>query len=614
MGDSSEIELASAALPPARDASSEADLRRRVREAADAAAGDLARELRRLVDGRPESHRYLAEAMGINSGTMSKYMNGQHVPDWTWIRQLLELTARLGSEKVTEETRTRIYAAQQRALELKHPMRYQVHTLEMTLEGAEQELRGLRSRVAELLGDLGDAQRKLEGLRAEQEQDREQQEQRVAQLLSSLDTAVARMRALREKCAGLEEQLKLARTAAARHSVDPDQPAGIVPVEGAFQGGSTEAEFLQYAQDLVSAYLRAKSREERHAIRQRTQALTPQGLAALLAVVERIDRERGNDELLQAFTSTAGVHDDCADVVTALFDLLPEIPRNRVLQHLVASTPAHKVGTLVVQLLAQANDREAEAVAGATVLRRDLPYCFGGFSVAGLNLLAAGLTDAVLIEHLHAMERAEPEWMRGPVGHYPRIQIRSMLALTVRSTPLLAAARIELLSPDLRGEAFDVATSSSYGFDAQHLGNLACALRRGGVRGTGKGKSDLATELLTCAAVNISDQEVLADFITHWRQAAEDQAKPSSKDLALLLSEVLRSGSSQRVRQLLTHAIALPPGSTSLNWHEGRVQWWLEAARELGFTQRRVLLPILGDMEHLASRDRDIMIDNARRS
>ncbi|MFI5977809.1 hypothetical protein [Streptomyces sp. NPDC051452] len=132
----------------------------------------------------------------------------------------------------------------------------------------------------------------------------------------------------------------------------------------------------------------------------------------------------------------------------------------------------------------------------------------------------------------------------------------------------------------------------------EHLGQMAAVMRRRRHPDSLQTvvTNALATLLLRRAVVHFTDPAMLVELLTSWEHCVDrdDQFDPpTTDDRLLVLHAWLKSQSAAVVEQLLTLAIALPPGSTSLDWDDKRLQQWQNAAELLPFRQRRAARSIL---------------------
>ncbi|MFI5977810.1 hypothetical protein [Streptomyces sp. NPDC051452] len=173
-----------------------------------------------------------------------------------------------------------LYRLQQKALELKHPMRFRVHQVLLELEASERAVARLRARESVLAKEVEDLQRRIGDLEADQGLERQRYEEELDRLTRELGETEAQFREAEERCESLEEALTRARDEAAAS----EEASATLLVDVADQRESGP-DLLTLLEALVQAYAEARTDDQRAHVLEQIGSLAPQSVAAALAIL-----------------------------------------------------------------------------------------------------------------------------------------------------------------------------------------------------------------------------------------------------------------------------------------------------------------------------------------
>ncbi len=559
---------------PAKDGE---ELVRSLRVEAAQVVAELARMLRALVDQVQllgTSQNALARRIHVSSASMSRYLSGERVPDWSVVEALLDHVQRLTKQEIGDSARERLRELQQHALYLRHPQRHEVQEITAQLQASEEELAGLKIREALLEQQVAELSDRLAGLAEDQVREREEHQAERARLTRELENTSTGIGQAQQRCAELEKRLAEAEERAAA----AEQQGSAEPLLGLqlHDGHVSNVDYIAVLEALVEAHAAARTGEEHARVYAQVSGLPWHGGAAALALVYN----RYPEADVGGFARAALGHRAVPELLSGIEWLFKHVQLRQAIRIAeLVTLGVYQRRTLAGALLALSEAHRAEAqfefgaVAGAACnLRDDLGFLLAE-SPSLVPILADHVSDATLLRRIHGCERALRTAKRDKRDiASARGALQRMLRLLTCSTPNLAATRILVLTPELQDMAFAEAARDARSSAASltRLAKTAVGLRRRQQAQTAETR-DLATVLLQHAVQEIESPVPVANLLSTWvNSAAEDGERLTVRDRVLVLSIMLKTSSPDDVSQLLTHTVALPPGSTTLVWNPGR--------------------------------------------
>lgn len=574
------------------------------------AAENFARALRTLVQRAQQlgvSQNRLGARIHVTSGSMSKYLVGDRVPDWSVVESLLREVEKITSQSVDTTTRQQLHELQKRALFLRHPQRHEVQRISAELEASEQQLADLKAREAVLEQQVEDLRQDLADLADQRVREREQHQAEQEKLRRELDDTAARIAQKQKQCAELEEQLaqaeERAATAEQTGSAEP-----LVPLEM-----HDEREFgpdhVAMLEVLVDAYRQARTGEEINQVFGKLRELPWYAGAAALALFD--SRYPEVDPSSFASAAVAGRPlPHLLDAIAWFYRHLSTVVAERLTQLVTLGIWVQTLPDLLRSLAQARQSLQLSAVTTAACNNRTDFSAVLNFCPHTLDsLLASHVSDSTLFREIHRREqefRSVERKLRDPSREVNRKQLNRVLLLLMSGNPSTTASRILWLSPQLQEMALSHAAGSEMPSAASlaRLAKIAAELRRHYVRQE-TSERDLASLLLWYAVYSIKDPVRLADLLSMWEEASEPEGgKLVLGDRSLVLSGVLKRLTPDAVGHLLTHNVALPPGSTDFAWRLDKLQLWQAAVNDLPYRQRRSLAAVMRSLTRSASAGR----------
>jgi hypothetical protein len=172
-------------------------------EGASPALHALAQALTDLFQGLGISQRRYAARRSYDSSTVSRYLNGQRLPRWEFVRDLLNDVGEVHGAVPTPEAITMLRSLHDTALNAAKGAEHRVRSLERQLRDADAKARETAARERMLAAALRDRE---ENIRDLQTQNRELRAQ-IGQLREELERVRELNRRAEERCDELEEQL-----------------------------------------------------------------------------------------------------------------------------------------------------------------------------------------------------------------------------------------------------------------------------------------------------------------------------------------------------------------------------------------------------------------------
>ncbi|WP_369214199.1 helix-turn-helix domain-containing protein [Streptomyces flavofungini] len=602
------MELSGASVPAARGDGAE-ELSRVLREETDHVAQQFGSALRVLVVRVQKlgiSQNQLGRRLHVTSGTLSKYVTGERVPDWDFVEAFLKQVRKITRQSLDESAYDELRALHERALFLRHPQRHDVQRITEALETSELQLAETKLRETELEQRARRLQERLDALSAEQVREREQHEAEQDKLRQELKATGARVEELRQRCADLEERLDRAlERAAAAERTESAEP--LVPTSP-----SDDREFgpdqVALLETLVEAYAQARTEEERATVYGRLRELPCYAAAAALALLDRKHPDVDARAFATAAVSGRPQPGQMRDAIIWFYRQLPMDAAKR-LTRLVTLGMWLQTVPKVLESLTRTRGAETALAAVAEAACNDRGD-FGSIvritPQALYPVLAVSISDAALVREVHACEQALRKAERSSdkqAVRNARGPLVATLGILTSSPPPSAAERLLWLAPPLQDLAAEQAAAVPTGATEplRRVAQIATHLRRMQA-GQGLGDRDLAAHLLRHVVLKTKDPVAAADFLSLWEaEALHEDEGVTTADRQLVLSTILREHTLDAVIQLVTHHVALPPGSTDFVWLPERLELWQQAVDQLPALKRRPLVRALRGMPRSAA-------------
>lgn len=606
MSDSAEVEISGAAVPATRGVSAD-ELPRVLREETNQVAEQFGRTLRMLVAQIQElgiSQNQLGRRLHATSGTMSKYLSGDRVPDWDFVEALLREVHKITQRELDDSAYEVLRELQQRALFLRHPQRHDVQRITTALDASELRLAELKMREAELKQEVENLQLRLDALRADQDREREQHQTEQNKLRRELEETASRIEQLLQELADLEEQLSRAQERA-EAAERMGSAAALVPADQQDdrEFGPDETSLLEA---LVEKYAQARTQEARDGVYGKLRKLPWYAGAAAVVLMDRQHPDVDASAFAAAALSSRPTV-EMRDAITWFYRHLLAMSADRLTRLVTLGMDIYAVPN-VMEALSRTRGADAAlaAVAEAACNDRDdfgrllgLSFAYPMQAVLSQlhSVLARSVSDAVLFREVHAREQAlrEAEQSSGKrdTAHATR-RLELTLRVLMAGPPASTAARLLWLAPRFQDIAVDQATDTATAAGSlRQLAQIAVQLRR--LQGEhGIGNRDLAAHLLQRMVSQAKDPVAVANLLSMWESEAEQGSENvTGADRRLVLLTILKGHAPDVVGQLVTHNAALPPGSTDLVWKPDRLELWQQAVDQLPLLKRRTLNPVL---------------------
>lgn len=604
LSDSAEVELSGASVPAIRAEGDE--LPRVLREESNQVAEQFGRALRVLVARVQQlgiSQNQLGRRLHATSSAMSKYVAGERVPDWGFVEALLRAVHKITKQDLDAASYEELRELHERALFLRHPQRHDVQRIATALDTSELQLAEMKMREAELEQEVQRLQERVDALRADQGREREQHQAEQAKLRRELADTGAHIEQMQRHCADLEEQLgrahERAATAERTESAEVLVPASV---QDDREFGPDQVTLLEA---LAEAYAQALTEEARDAVYRQLRELPSYAGAAALALLDRRYPDLDSRAFAAAAVGRGSRPEGVRDAITWFYGHLPLTAADRLTRRVTLNLVPYNVAN-VMGMLTRTRGAEAAlaAVTGAAFNARD---DFGGIvqliPVALYPVVARSIFDATLFREVHTREQRLHLSDRASRSSAEQ-SLETILRLLTAGPPATTAARILWLNPWLQGMAVGQAAVMWSPESLEHLARIAVHLRRLQAE-QGNGDGDLAARLLGEMLSKTNDPVAVANFLSFWQFEAEREDEGVTvADRRLALSTILKSYAYGAARQLVTHNVALPPGSTHFAWRPDRLEPWQQAVDQLPFLQRRAFAPIFRNIVQSASAQR----------
>ncbi|UQT61989.1 hypothetical protein M4V62_43450 (plasmid) [Streptomyces durmitorensis] len=538
------------------------------------------------------SQNQLGRRLHATSSSMSKYVSGERVPDWEFVEALLQAVHKITKQALDAASYEELRELHERALFLRHPQRHDVQRIAMALDTSELQIAEMKLREAELEQEVQRLQERLDALRADQGREREQHEAEQAKLRRELEDTGARIEQMQRQCTILEEQLGQAQERAAT-AERTESAEALVPAseQDDREFGPDQVTLLE---TLADTYAQALTEEARAEVYQQLKRLPWYAGAAALALLDR--RYPHLDSRAFAAAAMGGRSEpvEVRDAITWFYRHVPLTAADRLTRR-VALGLSPFILAKVMESLARTRGAEAALAAVAEAafnvgngIGRSLQFTPSSM----FPVVARSISDATLFREVHAREQRLREADRHSLSS-ARQSLETMLQVLTAGSPASTAARILWLNPRLQDMAMERATKGSDPESLKQLAAVAVQLRRLQAE-QGVGDRDLASHLLGNMLAQTNDPVAVANLLSLWESEAEQKSEGVTVgDRLLALSMILKRHTSDAVRQLVTHNVALPPGSTHFFWRPDRFEPWQHAVDQLPVLQRRKLTPML---------------------